>query len=196
MTDSLNTPDVEEFGDLNQLWQDSAPVDVGPLIGRLKRHNKKLRRLNQISFAMCIGALVITAAMEFLGRIPTDGLLTLVGVIAVIGSWWKYRRDKAKLIAAYSEEPEKLLPFLIKRTKAARNLGRYYYSCGAPSVLAGYMWARLTDDGGTSEVSSWVLMPLLVVGFACLFGITLFGLRLARNKTRELKELEAFLATL
>ena len=147
-------------------------------------------------FALCIGALVITAAMEFLGRIPSNGLLTLIGVIAVMGSWWKYRRDKAKLIAAYSEEPEKLLPFLIKRTKAARNLGRYYYSCTIPSVFAGYLWARFTNDGGTSEGSSWILLPLLFVGCACLLGITVFGLRLARNKTRELKDLEALLATL
>ncbi|MEL7285088.1 MAG: hypothetical protein AAGJ68_11265 [Pseudomonadota bacterium] len=196
MTDSLNAPETNDFGDLNELWQDSGPVDTAPLIDRLKRHNQRLRRLNQISFAVCVGALVITAAMEFLGRIPTNGLLTLIGFVAIIGSWWKYRRDKAKLVAAYSEEPEKLLPFLIKRTKAARNLGRYYYSCSFPSVIAGYMWARLSDDGGTTEVSSWILMPLVMVGFACLIGTTVFGVHLARQKTRELKELQAMLATL
>jgi hypothetical protein len=193
MTELSNSPELEDFGDLNALWQEGGNVPVAPLIDRLKQQNQKLRRLNQISFVMCIGALIITAALEFIGRIPTNGLLTLISGLAVLASWWKYRRDKAKLIAAYSEEPAKLLPFLIKRTKAARNLGRYYYACALPSVLLGILWARFTDDGSNGEADPIILIPLVVVGLICLVAVTVFGARLARKKTEELNELQGML---
>lgn len=191
MTEMTNTPEFDTG--LAALWQSGGDVDVGPLIKRLQDQNRKLRRINQISFAICIAALVIIVALESLGNIPTGGFLSLAGALSVGYSWWKYRRDKAKLIAAYSEEPKKLLPFLIKRTKAARMLGRFYYLVPWPSVAAGYAAGYVLDPDGSSGAPDAVLFPLLAISLAVMAGITVFGLRLARQKTEQLKELEAML---
>ena len=143
MTDQTYA-DNPDFDALGALWQSEEPiVPTEELVARLRRHNRRLRQLNQVSFVSCIFLVAITLLLEIGGRLPTGGLLSAGGTIMLFFSWWKYRRDKARLIAAYSEDPDKLLPFLIKRTKAARNLGRYYYLTPLPSVVFGFVWARL-----------------------------------------------------
>ncbi len=190
MTD--NTPEMTfDVNDMGRLWQSDAPIiDTDALIARLQRHNTRLRRLNQISFATCIFLTAITLILELGGQMPTGGLLSLGCAAFLVFSWWKYRRDKARLIAAYSEEPDKLMPFLIKRTKAARNLGRYYYITPWPSVLFGYFWSALSPDTSEASVNMAVIYPFVAIGLLAMAGLTVFGLRLARQKTRELKELE------
>ncbi|MEL6663734.1 MAG: hypothetical protein AAFR33_12110 [Pseudomonadota bacterium] len=190
MTDQIPFESAE-FEDLSHLWQSQAPVvDTEQLVARLKRHNRRLRRLNQFSFATCIFMVAITLVLELGGRLPTGGLLSLGGSALLIFSWWKYRRDKARLMAAYSEEPDKLLPFLIQRTKAARNLGRYYYTTPGPSILFGYFWARFTPDRAEADVNYALLYPFVAIGLAAMITLTVYGLKLARQKTRELAELQ------
>lgn len=196
MTDTQNLLSDREFEELTKLWQDGGDIPVEPLIDQLKKQNQKLRRLNVISFAVCLGALLITVVLELVGEIPTRGLLSLAGLALVVGSWWKYRRDKARLIAAYSEEPHRLLPFLIKRTRAARNLGRYYYMSGLPSVAAGFFIGRFTGTDSEGGTLTPLLAVLVSIGLLLIVAVTVWGVRLARQKTAELRELEALAAKL
>lgn len=191
MTDMPSVSGPTAPGSLAALWQSGGAVDVEPLVRRLQHQNRRLRRLNQLSFAVCIGALLVILMMEFIGEIPTRGLLSLAGTIAVAGSWWKYRRDKARLIAAYSEEPARLLPFLIRRTRAMRNLGRYYYLCPLPSLAAGYFVGRHLGTETAGGPPDAALQAMTGIGLIVLGAITFWGLRLARTKTAELRELEA-----
>ncbi len=181
---------------LAALWQSGGEIDVGPLVQRLQRQNRRLRRLNQLSFLICIAGLLILLVMEFAGQLPTRGLLSLIGSVSVAGSWWKYRKDRARLIAAYSEEPAALLPFLIKRTRAMRNLGRYYYICPLPSVLVGYLAARLSAPGAAEAAPADVLLAVSAGGLAVLAALIVWGIRLARQKSLELAELEAMHSSL
>lgn len=196
MTDMTNPDSHKPLGDLSSLWQSGGDIPVESLIERLKQQNSRLRRLNQLSFAVCAVSLVLIAALEFIGRLPTQGLLTVVGVLSVAWGWRKYKRDKARLIAAYSQEPAQLLPFLIKRTKAARNLGRYYYLTPTPSIVLGYLFGRFTDVDTSSSPPDAVMLPLVGAALAIMLGITLWGVKLARQKTKELKELRALLKEL
>lgn len=194
-----NTPSLQEplpIGALAALWQSGGEIDVEPLMKRLQRQNRRLRQLNQLSLLVCIAALVFLIVLEFSGKIPTRGLLSLIGAVSVAISWWKYRRDKARLIAAYSEEPARLLPFLIKRTRAMRNLGRYYYLTPFPSFVTGILMARfLWPDTDNGPRSTWFVL-LAIFGLFALGAITIWGLRIARTKTAELKELESLQANL
>lgn len=192
MTDMSPHPPAADFHALTDLWQSGGDVPVDDLIDKLKDQNRRLRRLNQLSFAICIVAIIFTAIMEFVGKIPTQGLLTVIGVAAFLGSWWKYRKDKARLVAAYSEEPGRLLPFLIKRVTAARNLGRYYYLVSVPSCAAGYFAARFLDPSNDAETASkGTLFILAGIGIVALVATTAWGLKLAREKSWELRELRA-----
>ena len=182
-----------DFGDVADLWQSEQGIPADTLIARLYAQNNRLRRINQVSFVICAVALIATAFIELVGQIPTRGLLTLVGALSFIGSAWKYRRDKARLIAAYSEEPKKLLPFLIARTKAARNVARYYYTLPLPSCALGFMAGRLSEDESEPIVSIAVFMPIVLLAFFGLVALTVWGLRMARQKTEELRDLEAML---
>lgn len=196
MTNMQTLKEPSPTGALAALWQSGGEIDVEPLVKRLQKQNRRLRQLNQLSFLVCIACLVFLVALEFADQIPTRGLLSLIGAVSVAGSWWKYRRDKARLIAAYSEEPAKLLPFLIKRTRAMRNLGRYYYMCPFPSFLTGILVARfLGPDSTNGPPSTWFVM-LTIFGLAGLAAMTIWGVRIARTKTAELKELEALQASL
>jgi uncharacterized membrane protein len=123
-------------------------------------------------------------------------LLSLIGSVSLATSWWKYRKDRARLIAAYSEEPAALLPFLIKRTRAMRNLGRFYYMGPVPSALLGYLTARLSASDSSETPPADVMLAITVVGAACLVALTVWGVRLARQKSRELTELEVMRSTL
>lgn len=185
------------MSELQTLWQSATPaIDMDRLIQRLRDQNRALRRVNQISFAVSAICLIIVLALELLGRLPTEGLLSLAGALAFIFSVWKYRRDKAKLIAAYSEEPDKLLPFLIKRTKVARNLGLYFLLMPVPSILLGYGIGYMTDDDAPSSANGPLLISILIPALLFLGGLMIYGYRLARRKNRELKELKALQAEL
>lgn len=196
MTNSQSLQEPLPTGALAALWQSGGEIDVEPLVKRLQRQNKRLRQLNQLSFLVCIASLIFLIALEFTDQIPTRGLLSLIGAVSVAGSWWKYRRDKARLIAAYSEEPARLLPFLIKRTRAMRNLGRYYYLCSFPSFVTGFLVSRfLGPDSTNGPPASWFVM-LAIFGLGALVAITVWGVLIARSKTAELRELEALQASL
>lgn len=196
MTDTHPSNGPVTAGALAELWQSGGDIDVGPLVKRLQRQNKRLRQLNQLSFVVCILALVFLTALEFSDQIPTRGLLSLLGALSVGYSWWKYRRDKARLIAAYSEEPARLLPFLIKRTRAMRNLGRYYYLCPIPSFLLGIVTARFLNFERASGEPGALFYAVLTIGIAALIALTVWGLRIARSRSAELRELKALHASL
>lgn len=181
------------MSELQSLWQSEAPsIDTDRLIQRLQKQNQALRRVNLISFWVSLVCLIIVLALEFMGQLPTKGLLSLAGGLSFIWSVWKYRRDRARLIAAYSEEPDKLLPFLIKRTKAARNLGRYFLYTPLPSIAFGYGVGFLTDNGDPlNGADAARLMTILIPALIILGGLMIYGYRLARRKSSELAELEA-----
>ena len=151
------------MSDMKSLWQSaSPPINTDALIARLQRQNRALRRVNLISFWISLISLLIIFSLEMVGRLPTQGLLSLAGGLGFIWSVWKYRRDKARLIAAYSDEPDKFLPFMIERTRKARNLGRYLYLTPLPSVALGYGLGYIFDDGGASEPNKALLTSILV----------------------------------
>ncbi|GLQ20780.1 hypothetical protein ACFFUB_01835 [Algimonas porphyrae] len=184
------------MSDLQSLWQSSAPpLDADKLIARLQKQNRALRRVNRISFAVSLISLIVILALEFLGRIPTKGLLSLLGAGGLIWSVWKYRRDKARLIAAYSEEPGKLLPFLIKRTRAARNLGLYFLLTPLPSIGLGYGVGYLFDRAGHEDAANPdILLAIIVPALLLVAALMIYGYRLARRKSTELEELLALQA--
>ncbi|MGB3455464.1 MAG: hypothetical protein WBG08_03255 [Litorimonas sp.] len=180
------------MSDLQDLWQSAAPdIDTDALIERLQRQNRALRRVNRISFAVSGLSILAIFALEFIGRLPTQGLLSALGLAGFAWAVWKYRRNKARLIAAYSEDVVRLLPFLIGRTRAARNLGLYFLITPVPSILLGFGIGYFTDDGAAPEPNlaaiGWMLPPL----FLLFGGLMAYGYGLARRKSAELRELEA-----
>ncbi len=178
------------MSELQTLWQSTAPaIDAEALIGRLKRQNRLLRRVNLVSFGISAASLVVILIFELSGHLPTRGLLSVFGTLGFVWSVWKYCRDKRRLIAAYSEEPGKLLPFLVGRTRAARNMGACLFLLTPASVACGYLLGYLLDespgDAASFDPPLGVLIPALI-----LIGVpVVFGFRLWRQKSRELRKL-------
>lgn len=184
MTDALKT-----------LWQDSPPFDVEAMVARLHRHNRDVRFINLGSAAISLFIFAILVGLEWSGNLHTGGMMTFLGVLCIIGAGFQYVWEKRRLQRAFSREPGALLAFMIKRTKAAINLGRMLYICPVPSMSFGYLLATVTPDPEyDTPMPDWIDPVITGVALGFLIVPTALGIWFTRKKVRELKELEALAA--
>ena len=180
---------------LKSLWQDSPAIAVDAMVAQLNRNNRDIRSINTYSTIISLVVFAILVALEWTGNLHTGGMMTLLGSLCLIFGGVHYVTAKRKLQRAFSREPDALIKFMIKRTRAASNLGRMLYICPIPSVCFGYLLgAVLPDPEYDSPMPDWVdpIIFAIVIGFIAI--PTWIGIWFTRKKMKELKALEAIAA--
>ena len=186
MTDSLKT-----------LWQDTPPFDVDAMVARLNKNNRDIRSLNLWSSVGSLAVFVVLIALEWSGSLHTDGMMTFLGALCFVAAGIHYVWAKRNLQRAFSREPGALIEFMIKRTKAAVNLGRMLYILPIPSLCFGYLLGRFTPDTPSeTPMPDWIEPTVIIIALVFVAVPTTIGIWFTRKKVRELKELQAIAADL
>ena len=184
MTDSLQT-----------LWQDTPPFDVDAMVDRLNKNNRDIRSLNFWSTIGSLAVFVVLIGLEWSGSLHTDGMMTFLGTLCFAAAGIHYVLAKRKLQRAFSREPDALIAFMIKRTKAAINLGRGLYIMPIPSLCLGYLLGRFTPNSPSeTPMPDWIEPMVILIAVVFVVVPTTIGIWFTRMKMRELKELESVAA--
>ena len=165
------------------------------MVDRLNRNNRDIRSLNSWSTIFSLAIFAVLVGLEWSGNLHTDGMMTFLGAICLVAAFAHYRHAKLKLQRAFSREPKALIAFMIKRTRAAINLGRMLYICPVPSLSFGFMLGRITPNREyETPMPDWIEPMIIIIAISFLIIPTVLGVWFTNKKVKELKDLEAIAA--
>ncbi|MEO0421803.1 MAG: hypothetical protein AAF184_05675 [Pseudomonadota bacterium] len=184
---------------LRELWQASDPVDTQAILGRLHRMEATQQRVNWIGFiaGMFFIALIVLAEWRLAATGSTAQWWVPISLAVVMtGSWANHlftaRRLQARIARA---DPRALLRFTIGRAKAGLWLARGLYAGFPLGMVAGVITSRLLHGDDPSFGLPMALRLLVILAaLAGLIGGVWQGLRLARLRREDIRELTARLA--
>lgn len=177
---------AEDDDRLQAIWASSPPPDTDRIMMRLARINREHRRINRISFAagwVTVAGLVVAEAY---GHLHTFWLAPLAAALAQGLTYIWYRRSRRRLEAAYSNEPQALLQFTLKRAWAGLWAARQLYAALPLAMLAG--WTAGFATSGEPLVST---DAFLGIGFMLALSTIAvwYGRGMAKRRRAEIAEI-------
>lgn len=185
--------------DLQSLWQSEAPkVDRATVISGIEANRRLQERLLFANHAIMAFSIVVVAPLDLQGAFGPPGVLTAVLLVAIAAKLAQDRRKRRACPKAGSLSVRDLLAHAIRHVRTSLNGARLLYGVYPASLLSGYVIGRfLAPDNGKeihgTELVVWIAGPLAALSMVAAI---VAGVRIARTKVRELRELRARLQEL
>ena len=190
----MDDPDMNAFESddvLAELWQEGGEVRVEAVVPGVESRLGDLRSANRMNWWITVVCLALIVGFELATGFPNGPALLIATAAVTVATWFWYRWRERQLVDAYAEAGD-ILPFLIRRTRGARDF--WALTAASPFLtVAGLMaWTRWVGPIG-GDASGPGLTPVLTIillaMIALLFAVEVYAIWVTVRATRELRVL-------
>lgn len=186
--------DINDSLDLQNLWQQSAPVDVDALIKSVDDAQRRMRRFfyfELVNSALGFAVLAWMFALQLFG--DQWWMLVFIGVVCLASQiWaWTWRKD---LWNAFAKSPAELFALKRKHLWLDIKIARSFYIGVVVGAVIGTVFSFFDTGDRPLELSGLTRISLLTGAVALLVFFFVWGVRKEIRARKKLKALDKQIA--